>query len=105
MVIATYRPAPGRDAELQALIEEHAPVLRGEGIVTGRAPVVMRADDGTIVEALELASDLSIERAQRSAAVRDLWARLQSVCTSVNLRAAVPSAPLAGAGTARLPRA
>jgi hypothetical protein len=104
MVIATYRPYPGRDRELLKILREQGPVLRGEGIVTERAPVVMRAEDGTIVEAFELTSDQSIERAQGSAKVRALWERLQKVCQCVNLRGAAEPAPLPpGATSSPLP--
>lgn len=79
-VIVAYRPHPGREAELLQLVREHLPVLRREGLATERAPLVMRAGDGAIVEVFEWASREAVERAHASAAVQALWGRFAKVC-------------------------
>jgi hypothetical protein len=53
VVIALYRPHPGKDAELRALIAQHLPVLRRLELVTDRPPLLLRAADGTYVEIFE----------------------------------------------------
>ena len=62
----------------------------------------MRADDGTIIEAIELKSDDSMANAQRSPAVRALWERVQAACECVNLRGVKdPRPPLPGTDPVR----
>ena len=47
-VIVAYRPFEGKEAQLLELVEEHLPILRGQGLATDRRPLVMRAADGAI---------------------------------------------------------
>ncbi len=44
-VIAAYRPKPGQEAELMACVRDHHPILRKEGLVTGREVTVLRAPE------------------------------------------------------------
>jgi hypothetical protein len=48
--VACYKPRPGFEQALLELVRNHLPPLRAEGLVTDRAPIVMRTADGTIVE-------------------------------------------------------
>jgi hypothetical protein len=48
--IVAYRPKPGREEELLRLVRARVPTLRREGLATERAPVILRAKDGTIIE-------------------------------------------------------
>jgi hypothetical protein len=76
VVFALYRPKPGREAELAAIVDTHVAELRKLGLVTERAPIVARSrKDGTIVEAFEWASAEAIGRAHRDPAVQAIWAR------------------------------
>jgi quinol monooxygenase YgiN len=76
IVLALYRPKPGREAELAALVDTHVAELRKLSLVTERAPIVARSrKDGTIVEAFEWASEEAIERAHRDPGVQAIWAR------------------------------
>jgi hypothetical protein len=76
IVFALYRPKPGREAELAAIVDTHVLELRKLGLVTARAPIVARSrKDGTIVEAFEWASAEAIERAHRDPAVQAIWSR------------------------------
>jgi hypothetical protein len=76
IVFALYRPKPGREAELAAIVDTHVAELRKLGLVTERAPIVARSrKDGTIVEAFEWASAEAIGRAHRDPAVQAIWAR------------------------------
>jgi hypothetical protein len=80
-VIACYRPLPGKQRELEAAVRDHIEVLRAEGLVTDRQPIVMRAADGTLVEVFEWSSQEAIEAAHDNQAVLALWKRFESVCT------------------------
>jgi hypothetical protein len=81
IVIACYKPKPGGEEGLMAAVRDHMPVLRGEGLVTERAPIVMRAKDGTVVEVFEWVSAEAVDRAHHNAAVQALWQRFEAVCT------------------------
>ena len=80
-VIACYRPLPGKARELEAAVRDHVDVLRAEGLVTDRLPILMRAADGTLVEVFEWSSQEAAEAARDNQAVLALWKRLESVCT------------------------
>jgi hypothetical protein len=83
IVIVGYRPKPGHQADLQALVSRHAQVLREQALVSDRPAWLMRAADGTVVEVFEWLSEHSIERAHGNAAVQALWAEFAAVCDYV----------------------
>lgn len=91
IVIAAYRPKPGRADQLVALCREHLPLLRAEGLASARPGVTMQAADGTVVEVFEWSSADAIRRAHEDPAVQALWARFAEVCEYVPV-AAVPEA-------------
>ncbi len=84
-VIVAYRPKPGQERTLDALVAKHLSVLAQEGLVSGRPASVMRAEDGTIVEVFEWASADAIERAHTNAAVGALWGEFAAACDYVPL--------------------
>src|SRR4029453_15574908 len=92
IVIAAYKPKPGKSDELAALAREHVAILRGEGLVTDRVPILMTAADGTIVEVFEVASKDAINSAHTNPRVLQLWERYSAVCDYV------PVATVAEAG-------
>ena len=85
VVIAAYRPEPGREGELDALVAEHVPILRAEGLVSDRKPFVMRAEDGTVVEVFEWASAEAASSAHENSTVQATWARFAKICDYVSL--------------------
>jgi hypothetical protein len=42
-VIVAYRPKPGKESETLDLVRSRVPTLRKEGLVTDRAPIILRA--------------------------------------------------------------
>lgn len=85
-VIVAYRPKPGKEAELLEIVRSRVPTLAREGLVTDRAPVLMRARDGTIIEVSEWKSQEAIEAAHRNPNVLALWGRFFAVCDCVPLK-------------------
>ena len=85
VVIAAYRPKAGKQAELEALTLEHHGILMNEGLVTSRKPIVMRSQDGTIVEVFEWVSDTAIDSAHENPAVLKLWGRYEACSEYVAL--------------------
>jgi quinol monooxygenase YgiN len=85
LVIVAYRPKPGRADELLALARQHVPVLRRLGFATERAPYLMRAEDGTLVEVFEWKSAEAIAQAHEDPAIQAMWAQYAEVCDYVPL--------------------
>jgi quinol monooxygenase YgiN len=90
-VIAAFKPKPGSQAQLLAVVAKHWDVLRGEGLVTDRPRHAMQSADGTIVEVFEWRSPEAIEAAHRSPVVQALWAELEAVCEYAPLNALAES--------------
>jgi quinol monooxygenase YgiN len=85
-VICAFRPKPGREQELLAVIRDHMPTLRSQGLNTNRPAYVMRAGDGTIVEVFEWKSKEAVDEAHRNPVVRQLWDRFEACSDYVTLR-------------------
>jgi hypothetical protein len=79
--VACYKPAPGREEALLELVRNHLPPLRAQGLVTDRAPIVMRTANGTIVEIFAWVSQEAIAGAHKNPVVLDLWKRFEAVCS------------------------
>ncbi len=78
--VACFKPRPGCEQALLELVRNHLVPLRAEGLVTGRAPIVMRTQGGTIVEVFEWVSQEAIAGAHKNPAVLELWKRFEAVC-------------------------
>lgn len=83
IVIACYRPRPGRADDLLALLKDHVPTLRAEGLATDRTSILGRAADGTLVEVFEWASQEAIDRAHSNPNVLRMWQAYEAVCEYV----------------------
>ncbi|TPV96542.1 MAG: hypothetical protein B7733_04230 [Myxococcales bacterium FL481] len=91
IVIVCYRPLPGKADELRRLVHAHHDRLQAEGLVTQRAPVVMEAANGSIIEVFEWESREAIERAHHNSAVSAMWQEFAAACEYVPV-ADVPEA-------------
>ena len=85
-VIVAYRPKSGKAAELLELVRSRVPTLRKEGLVSDRAPIIMRAADGTIIEVSEWKSQAAIEAAHENPNVLAMWDRFYAACDFVLLK-------------------
>jgi quinol monooxygenase YgiN len=86
IVIVAYRPKPGKENETLELVRSRIPTLRKEGLVTDRAPTIMRARDGTIVEVSEWKSHEAIDAAHKNPIVLAMWSKFfeASDCIPLN---------------------
>jgi quinol monooxygenase YgiN len=84
-VIVAYRPKPGKEQELLGLVRSRVPTLTGEGLVTGRVPVIMRAKDGTIIEVSEWKSREAIDAAHKNPNVLAMWEKFFAICECIPL--------------------
>jgi quinol monooxygenase YgiN len=85
-VIVAYRPQPGKEEPLLALVRSRVPTLKKEGLVTDRKPVIMRAKDGTILEVSEWKSREAIEAAHKNPNVLAMWEKFFALCDCVPLK-------------------
>jgi len=86
IVIVAYRPKPGKEKELLALVRSRVPTLRKEGLVTNRVPTIMRARDGTIIEVSEWKSHEAIDAAHKNPNVLAMWNKFFAICDCVPLK-------------------
>jgi quinol monooxygenase YgiN len=84
-VIVAYRPKSGRGGELLELVRSRVPTLRKEGLVSDRAPTIMRTRDGTIVEVSEWKSREAIDAAHKNPNVLAMWEQFFALCDCVPL--------------------
>ncbi|MEP5614453.1 MAG: hypothetical protein ABJP45_19530 [Cyclobacteriaceae bacterium] len=80
IVIACYKPKPGKEKELDQLIQTHVDRLRQEGLVTDRESIVMKSESGTVIEVFEWKSTEAIEEAHSNPEVQKMWAEYAEVC-------------------------
>lgn len=85
MVMALFRPKPGKDDELMACMRDHMPVLRAQKLATDRPNTILRARDGTLIEIFEWVSQAAIDAAHADPEVGKLWARYERCCDYVTL--------------------
>lgn len=86
VVIVAYRPKPGKENELVDLVRSRVPTLRKEGLVTDRAPTIMRSRDGTIIEVSEWKSQGAIDAAHKNPNVLAMWNKFFAICDCVPLK-------------------
>lgn len=86
VVIAAYRPKPGKSGELEAILSSHVRTLRAEGLATARPVTLLRSfADGTYLEIFEWASGAAAQRAHETPAVAALWDAMAAVADFVPL--------------------
>lgn len=78
-MFAAYRPHAGKDAALLKAIRDHMPVLRKLELITDRAPIVVRAKDGSIIEVFEWVSDEAMRMAHEHPEVATVWEGIGAV--------------------------
>lgn len=83
IVIVAYKPFPGREAALEALVSAHWEVLNAEGLVSDRPTVIAKAQNGAIVEVFAWKSAEAIEAAHINHAVQEMWGKFAAVCEYV----------------------
>lgn len=87
IVIVAYKPKPDKTSEeVLALVRRRMPLLRREGLVTERVPVIMRCRDGTIIEVSEWKSQAAIDAAHKNPNVLAFWNEMFAVIDCVPLK-------------------
>ena len=83
MVVVGYKPKQGKEIELEALMKTHLPTLQAEGLVSARESIIMRSEDGTIIEIFEWKSKEAIVSAHSNLKVQEMWQAYSTVCDYV----------------------
>jgi len=94
LVIACYRPKPGKSNALLALMKTHLPILRAEGLVGDGPSLCGRAKDGTIVEAFTWKSQAAIDEAHKNPTVLAMWGEYEKVCDHALLNSLAEAADM-----------
>ena len=85
VVICSYMPKDGGEAELIELLKKHGPVLRAEGLTTDRPTTFLKSSEGAWIEIFEWASEDAARSAEGNAAVQEIWGGMAQVCNFVPL--------------------
>ena len=85
VVIVAYRPKPGKESDLVALVRNRVPTLRKENLVTDRTPTIMRSRDGTLIEVSEWKSPAAIDAAHKNPNVLAMWNNFFAICDCIPL--------------------
>lgn len=85
MVVACYRPKPGKEKALLELMKSHLPTLRAEGLVGDGPSLCGRAKDETIIEVFNWKSQAAIDSAHKNPAVLAMWEKYGQACDYVSL--------------------
>lgn len=83
IVIVAYQPLKGKEEALKALAKTHWGKLRELDLVTERKPIIMYADNGTVVEVFGWKSKKAMQEAHSNPAVLNLWTEFSKVCEYV----------------------
>lgn len=92
--LVCHRPKSGQAEVLRTLVGTHHARLYEQGLVTRRAPIVMQARDGALLELFEWKSARAIDEARENPVVRVIEERYTAVADRVPL-AALPEASAA----------
>jgi hypothetical protein len=79
-VIAVYQPKCDKHVELVGCVRSHMEALREEDLVSDVGSLMLRAQDGSIIEIFEWKSDEALSASHRNPKVRALWARFAECC-------------------------
>lgn len=91
LVICSYRPKAGQDAQARRLMDDHVPLLRRHGLVTERAVVRGIGKTGDLIEIFEWASEEKSRSAPTIPEVGAHWKAMAEVLDFVPL-ASLPEA-------------
>ena len=83
IVIAAYEPRKGKEEALKVLMQAHWFLLKKEGLVSDRKPILMKAKDGTMIEVFGWKSKEAIASAHADPSIRELWKQYAEVCEYV----------------------
>lgn len=94
IVIACYKPKPGKKEKLDLLVKQHLKILLSQDLVTDRESIMMEAKDGSIIEVFEWKSKEAIEKAHNNQEVNKMWQEYSEVCDYIPIGELAESADM-----------
>ena len=86
VVIALYRPKPGKDAAVETILRRHVPTLRAAGLATSRPVTLLKSfTDGTYLEIFEWVDGEAAQKAHVHPEVEKIWGALDDVASFVTI--------------------
>lgn len=76
IVICLYKPKPGSEQKLEALMTEHFPLLQKLQLAAPIPPYYGKGADGTYIEVFQWADETAAQRAHESEPVQQLWQKM-----------------------------
>jgi hypothetical protein len=86
LVLAAYRPRPGRDEELVRLLHDDVATLRRRGDATARPAPLIRTERGELLVVLVWASEHAVGDAHEDPEVVELWRRKDQLAEYIGPR-------------------
>ena len=83
IVVVGYKPLPGKETALRALMLNHVDRLRAQNLVSDRKPILMISKSGVFIEVFGWKSREAIEAAHSNAEVQKMWGEYAAVCEYV----------------------
>ncbi|MFD2564689.1 hypothetical protein [Aquimarina rubra] len=83
IVIVGYKPLNGKEKELKELSKSHWKTLHRLGLVTDREPILMEAENGTVIEIFGWISKQAMEQAHSNPKVLKMWGEYSKICEYV----------------------
>lgn len=80
ITIVVYKPFFGKESELDSLVATHHSRLLDLKLVTDRRPIIVKSEDGSVLEIFEWLSKDAINAAHSNPAVLAMWNEFTSVC-------------------------
>jgi len=81
VVLAVYRPKPGKEDALKAQVAAHWPALKQSGLVTDREPILLQSKDGSWIEIFEWKDGgASAAAAHEHPIIGPLWNAMMENC-------------------------
>src|SRR4051812_39253004 len=77
--MATYRPHEGKEAAFQAILDKHIPTLIAEGLITDSPKLLLKSENGTLIEIFEWKSVEAKDAAHQNAAVMGIWNEMMEI--------------------------
>jgi hypothetical protein len=85
IAIACYRPHSGNERKLLSAVRKNTALLHSLGLITDRPPVIMRSEDGTLLEVFEWKSRTAKVKAHKAPEVMKLWTLMIELGKNVKL--------------------
>ncbi|MES2427378.1 MAG: hypothetical protein V4560_10415 [Bacteroidota bacterium] len=81
VAIVAYKPNPGKEVALRALVKKHLSCLKEAGLVTDKESFILETKDGSIIEVFEWKSKQAMKTAHKHPQVQEMWREYAKVST------------------------